>query len=279
MSEAMTPDRVAEAPTSVVQFSTGLASAEVAFRAVEAGGDVILVTADTLKEDADNWRFAEEVHAALGRPEWVRLCDGRTPMEVGRDERCVPNNRMAVCSKILKRQLIRSYIERRWAPDEIVVLLGYDWTEPQRHEKSIEPWQPYRIASPLLSPPYWQKGDFDAWRERRHIEPPRLYSTGAPHANCGGACVRAGQVEWKRLLRWNRDRYLEWEADEEQTRDLLGKDVAILRHRSGPQKGRPLPLRAFREAIEGNRKGHIEFDPEDFGSCGCDPWTEARRDP
>jgi len=139
----------------------------------------------------------------------------------------------------------------------------------QRHEKSIEPWQPYRIASPLLSPPYWQKGDFDAWRERRHIEPPRLYSTGAPHANCGGACVRAGQVEWKRLLRWNRDRYLEWEADEEQTRDLLGKDVAILRHRSGPQKGRPLPLRAFERLLKVTARATSSLTPRTSAHVGA----------
>ena len=188
----------------VVQFSTGLASAEVAFRAVEAGHEVVLVTADTTVEDEDNWRFAREVHAALGSPEWVVLCDGRTPMQVGRDERCVPNDRMAVCSKILKRELIRRYMNQRWGPDEIMVLLGYDWTEAHRHDRSVELWSPYRIDSPLVRPPWWQKGNLWAWRERRGIEPPRLYLTGAPHANCGGACVRSGQVEWRRLLLWDR---------------------------------------------------------------------------
>ena len=260
----------------VVQFSTGLASAEVAFRAVESEHEVVLLTADTLKEDEDNWRFAHEVHEALGAPEWVILCDGRTPMEVGRDERCVPNNRMAVCSRVLKRQLIRRYIDERWHPEEITVLLGYDWTEPHRHEASIKPWQPYSIDSPLVRPPWWQKGDFAAWRERRHIEPPRLYFTGAPHANCGGACVRGGQVEWRRLLLWNRERYLEWETDEEKTRAELGKDVAILRHRSGPSKGSPLPLQEFRERVE---RDATLFDTNDLGACGCDPWTSLGEAP
>jgi len=136
----------------------------------------------------------------------------------------VPNNRMAVCSKILERQLIRSYIERRWRPDEIVVCSVTTGPNPSATRRASSPGQPYRIASPLLSPPYWQKGDFDAWRERRHIEPPTpvLHRCASCQSAAVLACV-AGQVEWKRLLRWNRDRYLEWEADEEQTRDCSAR--------------------------------------------------------
>jgi hypothetical protein len=260
-----------KAHTAVVQFSTGMASAEVAFRAVSEYAEVVLVTADTTIEDEDNWRFAREVHDALGEPEWVVLRDGRNPMQVGRDEKCVPNNRMAVCSRILKRELIRSYIEKRWEPNEIINLLGYDWTEPHRHAACIAPWQPYEVDSPLLRPPYWQKGDLTGWRATRGIEPPRLYLTGAPHANCGGGCVRGGQVEWRRLLFWDRDRYLWWEGEEEQTRAMLGKDVAIMRHRGGPLKGDPLTLREFRERLEVHP---TLFDTNDRGACGCDPWTE-----
>ena len=56
----------------LVQFSTGAASAEVAWRvAAERGAEnVVLLTADTLAEDDDNWRFAKEVAARLGC-EWV----------------------------------------------------------------------------------------------------------------------------------------------------------------------------------------------------------------
>lgn len=255
----------------VVHFSTGLASAEVAFRAMDEYPEVVLLTADTTVEDADNWRFAREVHAALGSPEWVILCDGRSPMQVGRDEKCVPNNRMAVCSRVLKRELLDRYCKDRWQPDEIIHLLGYDWTEKEtrRHRASIEAFKPWVMDSPLMRPPWWQKGDLAAFRALRHIEPPRLYLTGAPHANCGGACVRAGQVEWRRLLLNDRPRYLEWEGEEEKSRNELGKNVAILRHRSGPKKGKPLPLREFREQLD--EKASL-FDRSGFGACGCDPW-------
>ena len=69
----------------LVQFSTGAGSAEVAWRVVAEHGaaDTVLLTADTLAEDEDNWRFAKDVverarlrmgpagrrpHANAGRP-------------------------------------------------------------------------------------------------------------------------------------------------------------------------------------------------------------------
>lgn len=250
----------------VVQFSTGAGSAEVAWRVVEQHGasDVVLLTADTLVEDADNWRFAQEVVDRLGC-EWVHLADGRTPMQVGMDLRVVPNNRMAVCSRVLKRDLIRAHMDTTYDPSDTVVYLGFDWTEPERHERSIEHWKPWRIESPLLEPPYVSKPDLLDRFRARGIEPPRLYSQGFTHANCGGGCVRGGQAQWELLLRVNRDRYLEWERDEQAIRDALGKDVSILRDRT---KGmhRPLPLQAFRSRLEAQPS---MFDADDWGACGC----------
>lgn len=253
--------------THLVQFSTGAASAEVAWRVVAEHGaeSVVLLTADTRAEDDDNWRFAEEVASLLGC-EWVRLADGRTPMQVGRDERCVPSNRMAVCSKILKRKLLDKYRAEHFDPAGTVVYLGYDWTEPHRVEAARQHWVPWDVQCPLTEPPYlWPQQILDGWRERG-IEPPRLYSQGFAHANCGGACVRGGQAQWELLLRVNRPRYLEWEAEEERTRAELGKDVAILRDRTGGTVT-SLPLLTFRERLE--RQPSL-FDADDIGACGCE---------
>lgn len=250
----------------MVQFSTGIGSAEVAYRAAATYAEVVLLTADTTVEDEDNWRFAKEVVADLGSPEWVVVRDGRNPMQVGRDRSCVPSNRMAVCSQELKSKPLRSYIESRWTADECVILLGFDWTEEHRHARSVEPWAPYQITSPLMESPYLAKSQVLDLMRSRGIEPPRLYATGAPHANCGGACVRSGQAAWRRLLNWDRDRYLEWEAEEETSRQHLGKDVAILRHRSGPANGTALTLRAFRLGLEADA---TLFDRADEGACGC----------
>jgi len=250
----------------VVQFSTGVGSAEVAWRVVEHHGphDVVLLTADTLVEDEDNWRFADEVSAALGVP-ITRLADGRTPMEVGRDARVVPNNRMAVCSRVLKRELLRKHLEATYDPAETVVYLGFDWTETHRLDAARPHWEPWIISAPLCAPPYIGKPDLLNLFRSRGIEPPRLYAQGFAHANCGGACVRGGQAQWELLLRVNRPRYLEWEAEEEATRAMLGKDVSILRDRSGSNTV-PLSLGRFRQRLDSQPS---LFDDDDWGACGC----------
>lgn len=250
----------------LVQFSTGAASAEVAWRVVQehGPGDVILLTADTRAEDDDNWRFAAEVQAML-RCHWVTLADGRTPMQAGRDERCVPNDRMAVCSRILKRDLLRGYMDQHYDPAGSIVYLGFDWTEPHRVEAAAPLWKPWTIACPLTDPPYlWKNQILANWRDRG-IDPPRLYSQGFQHANCGGACVRGGQAQWSLLLQVSPARYLEWEAEENRTRDMLGKDVSILRDRAGGVS-RPLPLAVFRERLE---RQPAMFNPADWGACHC----------
>jgi hypothetical protein len=251
----------------IVQFSTGVGSAEVARREVETYGaaNVVLLTADTRAEDPDNWRFAHEVVDSLGSVQWVILADGRTPMQVGRDHRVVPNNRMAVCSRVLKRELLRDWVDDHCDPARDVIVLGFDWTEGHRLAQAAPHWEPFQVAAPLCEPPYLTKAQLlDRFRSIG-IEPPRLYAAGFSHANCFGACVRGGQAQWERLLRTNAAVYARWEAEEERTRTMLGKDVSILRDRT---RGilRPLTLRVFRERLEAQPS---LFDTDDEGACGC----------
>jgi hypothetical protein len=257
---------VAERTRHLVQFSTGAGSAEVAWRVVEKHGaaSVHLLTADTLAEDDDNWRFAREVVARLGC-EWTVLTDGRTPMQVGRDHRVVPNNRLAVCSRVLKREILRKHIDTNFDPENTVIHLGFDWTEEHRLNAARPYWAPYRVEAVLMDPPHLWKPDLLDLFRGRGIEPPLLYAQGFSHANCGGSCVRGGQAQWELLLRVNRPRYLEWEKEEQVTRDMLGSDVSILRDRT---KGTvtPLTLRRFREGIDAQPG---LFDDEDWGACGC----------
>lgn len=261
----------------VVQFSTGIGSAEVLRRVVEAHGsrNVVALTADTLVEDDDNWRFARQVVRWLQVP-WVVLADGRTPMQAGRDAKCVPNNRLAVCSRVLKRELLRDYIEAHFDPGDTVIYLGYDWTEPHRLVAARKPWEPYAIASPLMEPPYVEKPALLAEWRARGIEPPSLYADGFPHANCGGGCVRGGQAAWRLLLEKRPAVYAEWEVEEERSRGELGKDVAILRDRRGGMT-KPLTLRHFRERLQSNP---TLFDSGDWGACNCmgDETAERERE-
>lgn len=250
----------------LVQYSTGVASAELAWRLVAEHGreNVTCLTADTLVEHKDNWRFAYEVHDRL-LCEWIILTHGRTPMQIGRDVGIVPNNRMAVCSRILKRELLRGYINEHFGPAETIVYEGYDWTEQDRIDAARPHWLPYRLAVPLAEPPYTDKPDLLAVFRSRGIEPPWLYSQNYTHANCSGCCVRGGQAQWELTLRVQRPLYLKWEEEEEESRALLGKDVSILRDRTKSTL-RPLTLRRFREELD---RQPSMFDADDWGACGC----------
>ena len=251
----------------IVQFSTGAGSAEVAYREVERYGcdSVVLLTADTRSEDPDNWRFAHEVVDQIGPVEWIILADGRTPMEIGRAKRVIPNNQMAICSRILKRELLRKWIDANCDPTVDVIVLGFDWTEEHRLDAARPHWEPFTVDAALCDPPYYTKADILGRMRARGIDPPRLYGQGFSHANCYGACVRGGQAAWERLLRTNPAVYRRWEQDEEVSRVMLRRDVAILKDRRGGDTV-PLTLRSFRERLE---RAPSLFDITDEGSCGC----------
>ena len=99
------------------------------------------------------------------------------------------------------------------------------------------------------------------------IEPPLLTREGFPHANCGGGCVKAGVGQFKKLLDLHPDTFSEWERKEEEVRVFLGKDVAILRDRSGGET-KPLTLAALRSRVnEGNLFPVLAADEGDACSC------------
>ena len=88
---------------------------------------------------------------------------------------------------------------------------------------------------------------------------------GFEHNNCGGFCIKAGQAQFERLLRAMPDRYRYHERREQELREYLGKDVAILRDRTGGQF-RPMTLREFRERLETDP---TLFDDTEWGACSC----------
>jgi hypothetical protein len=92
-----------------------------------------------------------------------------------------------------------------------------------------------------------------------------MYAMKFPHANCGGFCVRAGQAQFRQLLRLDRDRYMFHENKEQELREHLDKDVSVLKDRTN-NSATTLTLRSFRERIEDQPS---LFDEDDWGGCGC----------
>jgi hypothetical protein len=67
------------------------------------------------------------------------------------------------------------------------------------------------------------------------------------------------------LLRTDRDTYLHHEGEEERFRSEVGKDVSILRDRTGGDTA-PLTLRRFRQRLDLQPS---LFDSDDWGACSC----------
>lgn len=258
----------------VVMFSGGVGSWAAARRVADTHGTggLILLFADTLIEDCDLYRFLDEAAADIGAP-LVKVADGRTPFEVFRDVRYLGNTRIAPCSRILKQEVTRRWMAEN-APDAVVVL-GIDWTEEHRIVGARRGWAPWEVEAPLCERPYVMKPDLLNDLEARGIRRPRLYAEGFAHNNCGGGCVRAGHAQFAHLFRTRPEVFAEWERGEEDMRQFLGADVAILRDRTGGET-KPYTLAAMRTELE--RQPGL-FDSDDWGGCGCfvEEWPEDLR--
>lgn len=255
-------------------FSGGLVSWATAKRVVQKHGTegVVLLFADTMMEDEDLYRFIVEAAANVGVP-LTRIADGRTPWEVMRDERIIGGGMTGAdpCSKLLKRQLLDRWQRENCGP-ETVSYVGLDWTEEHRLARMRKRMPERKWEAPMTDPPYMSKPQMMAWLKEEGIEAPRLYKLGFPHNNCGGFCIKAGQAHFALLLRTMPERYAYHEGKEEEMRQMLGKDYAVLREQTNGVK-RPLTLRKLRERIESQGS----FDAFDWGGCGCAIDAESER--
>lgn len=252
----------------VVQYSGGVCSFFAAKRVIEKFGTerTVLLFADTMMEDEDLYRFLEDTAKHLGLPiTYIR--DGRNPWQVFKDERYLGNTRADPCSKILKRELLD-----KWVVDNAPYArryYGLDWTETERFERlqrrmAEKGIPPENIQAPMMWKPLVDKPDMLLKLRDLGIEVPRLYKLGFVHNNCGGMCIKSGQAQFRLLLEVLPERYAWHEAREQELRQFLGKDVAILRDRRNGQT-RPMTLKEFRERIQGGGT----HEPHDWGGCGC----------
>jgi len=266
----------------VPMTSGGLGSwltACLAAAAMEPGDHLTMLFADVgsdrsphVGEDEDTYRFLQEsAEHVLGTlpegttGELVTVRDGRDIWEVFHDDRFLGNSRLANCSKFLKQKPCRDWLEENADPDTTVVYVGIDWSETHRLPAITAGWAPYPVRTPLTDPPYLDRGDMFTACETAGMEVPRLYRARFAHNNCGGFCVRGGQAQMEVLLREHPDRYAFHEAEEQNLRAYLDKDVSVLRDRAGGTSV-PLTLTAFRERLEDQPE---LFDALDVGGCGC----------
>lgn len=249
----------------IVQLSGGAASYVAARLMVEEYGpaDVTLLFADTRIEDQDLYRFLDDVERRLAIP-ITKISDGRTPWDVFFDEGMIGNTRVDPCSKILKRKLLRKWLEENATPKKDVVVIGYDANEAHRFAPLQERYAPWQVRAPLIEHGLFKEQAFSIL-EADGLKRSRMYDLGFQHDNCGGECVKGGQAQWSLLLDHFPDRYAKNERKEEEFRSRTGKDVSILRDRTGG-KTKPMTLRQFRERRQAEPS---LVDWLEWGGCSC----------
>jgi hypothetical protein len=224
--------------------------------------DIIRLFTDTKVEDESLYRFLDESTKYFDIP-LTDYSDGRTIWQIFKDSRFLGNSRLDPCSRVLKRERSRKFI-KQFSPDEVIIYLGFDWTEIHRFEKAQKAWLPYTIKSPMCDSPYLDKEDMKRMVKEDGLTLSRLYEMGFPHDNCGGGCVKAGIGQFARLLDEFPDRFKEWEDNEQDVIKFLGKDVSILRRQVNGKKYK-FTLKQLRE----ERQGLTKSEMCDIGGCGC----------
>jgi len=238
---------------------------------VERSRNLPPVEDETLEEDRKReiLAIAAETSSAIPHLHWI--AEGRDPWTLFKDRSFLGNARVDLCSETLKRNLLRSWMEKNFSPRDTTAYIGIDWSEEHRFATALERWKPWHVEAPLCDPPLFAKQRFIDDLLARGVKQPRLYEMGYPHNNCGGFCVKAGMAHFKLLAQTQPERYAYHERKEQDLREHLGKDVAILRDRSksakdaNDGKAKPLTLQGLRlRLIEGG-----EVDEFDWGGCGC----------
>ena len=255
----------------VVMFSGGIGSWATARRLVDEHGteNVTCLFSDVkgnttnphIGEDEDTYRFIDDAIAQLGC-EYVRVADGRDIWQVFKDRRFLGNSRQANCSTTLKQIPAKKWLKENTQPDTHTIAIGIDWTETHRLPAIKKAYLPWQVVFPMCDPPYLSKQQMIDWSKDCGVAPPRLYSYGFAHNNCGGGCVRSGQGQFRRLLEIMPERYDVWATKEEEVRQYLGKDVTILKEQKNKVK-KNLTLAELRE------RSAESCDMLDLGGCGC----------
>lgn len=255
----------------IVSISGGVGSYFTLKRVLEKTNkeDVIPVFMDTLAEDGDLYRFLDDIEKKL-EIKIVRLCVGKTPIELAFERKFLWNSRIASCSIELKSKPFRRWLKENYAEDECILYLGIDWTETHRCKAIQKNYEPYKVEFPMCEKPWIDKDEMIANLKDEGIEIPRLYKLGFAHNNCKGCCVKAGIGQYRNLYLKDRITYLEIENKEEMFRQKYGKDVSILK-----RKGEVFTLKELRKILEAEGQQLSLFEPltkdecNDIGGCSC----------
>ena len=238
---------------NIICVSGGLSSAWVALWAIRQNlPDAVFYFNDTKWEHEDLYRFIRECADKIGYT-LTEDSDGRSPEDVFFDSSMLGNNRVPLCSRILKAERLQKFAQ---AGD--VVYFGIDNTEAHRAKRIREVYAPLNITArfPIIENRIG-KDQIRSDVEELGIQRPILYDLGFTHNNCSGGCVRSGKKQWIHLLRTLPDVYKERERVESEFSESFGVNATYMKDMS---------LAELRRRIEGQQE--IDFN-DDLSASEC----------
>lgn len=192
--------------------------------------NVVLLFSDVGAEDPDVYRFLVQGASALGAHlEIVRANMGGPyikPWDLAFIAKVIPNWKFGICSGKLKREPSQKWHKKHLEPGTPIVI-GFSVEEAERIERMRARKDGFVYEFPLAEKPYTSICQIREWIKELNIEEPKMYAEGFNHANCNGACFKAGILHWARLYKERPDVFAYHEEKEKQWQAETGKDMTV----------------------------------------------------
>lgn len=239
----------------VVSVSSGAPSALLALKAIEIYGaeNVACIFADTCVEHPDNYRFLRDLEAAGLAITWLSV--GKTPDDLQREHNTLFTQFLAPCTRILKLEPIREYVQGLQAEGYLVFMhVGYTVEDASRLADTRRNWLANGVIPRfLLVDEQYNRQRVMAEMKARGFELPETYKLNFPNANCiaGGGCVKGGKSYMQRML----THYPQYYAK----RELLESDIRIRQYKKQRAHGvRVADVKLYAQLRDTTRKsGHV----------------------
>ena len=179
----------------IVLFSGGIQSSYVAYLVCrQQEHNVTFLFHDTKTEPLDNYRFRQEVSEYLGIPITAQS-DGRNIWQVFDDEDFLGNNRVPICSILLKGKQGEKFYKN--LNDDFIVYVGFGLNEGHRIQKIVTRNPKIKYKFPLIENKIFKDAIIKIILRQWEICLPEMYRY-FKHANCI-PCVRGQKKHWQQV--------------------------------------------------------------------------------
>lgn len=184
------------------------------------------------------------------------------------------------CSRMLKRETMRTYIAKNFHPKFSVLHVGITRNEIDRMIAIRRNWTKagYEVEADLCDLELEGESKDRCLKALGWV--PELYQRGHKHNNCAGFCVKAGHSEMARLLYYDPDTYYYHAQKEREFQKRNDTKATIMRDRKTVNKkvqSTPLTLYEFADRMKAKWANTLPgWNPfEDLESAPACSWCDS----